>query len=143
MELVVDATILFTGLIGTGVTKDVIFSEAVKLYAPEYLLDEFERHKPRIKILSGLSSAEVELVLDKIKKRIKVVSKEKFDKYLLKANSLISDKEDIEYLALSISLNKMPIWSNDPHFKKQKEVKALTTEELVSKLKSLGYRFPD
>lgn len=56
MELVIDATILFCGLMGKGVTKDIIFSEFIRLYSPEYLFDEFEEHKSRIKNISGLSS---------------------------------------------------------------------------------------
>ncbi len=31
MELVIDATILFTGLIGKGVTKEIIFSKSLAL----------------------------------------------------------------------------------------------------------------
>lgn len=44
MELIVDASVLFTALIGTGVTKDIIFSKEVTLYAPEYLFEELAEH---------------------------------------------------------------------------------------------------
>jgi len=141
MKLIVDATVLFCGLIGKGVTKDIIFSDEIKLYAPEYLFEEFKEHKPRIKILSELSSNELDTLFDRLEKRIKPVSRFKFEKFLKQANSLISDKDDTEYLALSLVFNKMPIWSNDPHFKQQSLVKIFTTEELVKYLKSLGYKF--
>ena len=141
MELVIDATVLFTGLIGAGVTKDIISSGVVKLYSPEYLSDEFEKHKPRIEALSKLSSKEMDELFAKLKSKIKSVPKEKFDKFLKQANSLISDKDDTEYLALSLAFNKMPIWSNDPHFKEQSIVEVFNTKELVDKLKSLGYKF--
>jgi len=141
MELVIDATVLFTGLIGTGVTKEIIFSSKVKLYAPEYLFDEFEKHKSRIKKLSELSSDEIDLICKKLKQKIKSVPKENFDRFLKQANSLISDKEDTEYIALSLSLNKIPIWSNDPHFKEQALIEVLTTKQLVDKLKSSGHEF--
>lgn len=141
MELVVGATILFCALIGKGVTKEIIFSNAVKLYAPEYLFDEFEKHRPRVKILSGVSSSEFDELFDKLKNRIEQVSRLKFEKFLTQANSLISDKDDTEYLALSLTFNKVPIWSNDPHFKGQSVVKVFTTERLVKHLKSLGHKF--
>lgn len=140
MELVIDATVLFTGLIGTGVTKEIIFSEAVKLYAPESLFKEVEEHKSRIKMLSHISSIELDLLLNKLKQKIKSFSLLKYDKFLEQANSLISDKEDTEYLALALELG-MPVWSNDSHFKEQSEVEVFTTKELVDKLKSLGYEF--
>lgn len=141
MKLVIDATVLLTGLIGTGVTKEIVFSKSVELYAPEYLFEEFEKHKSRIKVLSKLSSDEVNLIFEKLRNKIKSVPKEEFAKYLAEANSLISDKEDTEYLALSLALNKMPIWSNDPHFKEQSKVKVFTTKQLVDKLKSSGHEF--
>ena len=141
MELIIDATVLFTGLIGTGITKDIIFSDAVKLYAPEYLFDEFVKHKSRIKELSGFSEQELNELFNKLESRIIIVPKDRFEEFLVEANSLISDKDDTEYLALSLSMNKTPVWSNDPHFKKQSVVKVFMTSELVKYLKSKGYEF--
>ena len=143
MELIVDATIIFTGFIGTGVTKDIIFSGMVELYSPEYIFDEVEEHKSRIISLSALSENEVDELLDEFKSKIKVISKEKFERFLLEANSLISDKDDTEYLALSLFMNKKPIWSNDSNFKEQSVVKVFTTTELVIHLKSSGYEFDE
>lgn len=144
MELIVDATVIFTGFMGKGVTKEIIFSDIVRLYAPEYLFDEVEEHKLKIKEFSALSENEVNELLDKFKSIIKIISKERFEKFLLGANLLISDKDDTEYLALSLSMNKTPVWSNDSHFKEQSIVKVYTTSELVKYLKSKGYEFfPD
>ncbi len=136
MELVIDATILFIGLIGKGVTKEIIFSKSVRLYCPEVLFNEAEEHKSRIKILSGLSSAELEALLGKLKGAIRIFPRHEYEEFLKEANNLISDPDDTEYLALSLALNKCPIWSNDPHFKEQSLVKVFTTEELVKSLKS-------
>ena len=136
MDLVVDATIIFTGIIGKGVTKEVIFSKSVRLYSPKALFDEVEEHKPRIKPLSGLSSAELDELLDNLKSTINLFPLSKYEKFLEEANSLISDPDDTEYLALSLSMNKCPIWSNDPHFKEQSLVEVFTTGELVKFLKS-------
>ena len=136
MELVIDATIVFTGIIGKGITKELIFSKSVKLHSPEALFNEVEEHKSRIKILSGLSSAELEDLLGKLKSTINPFPLSKYEKFLNEANKLISDPDDTEYLALSLSMNKCPIWSNDPHFKEQSLVKVFTTDELVKFLKS-------
>lgn len=141
MELIIDATILFCALIGKGVTKQIIFSKFIKLSCPETLFNEVEEHKPRIKELSRLSSVELEALLGELKKKIEPFKLSEYDKFLKQANSLISDKDDTEYLALSLAFNKMPIWSNDPHFKKQSIVEVFNTKELVDKLKSLGYKF--
>ena len=141
MELVIDASVLFTGLIGTGITKDIIFSNVVKLYAPEYLFEEFEEHKSGVKELSGLSLKELDLLFKKLKARITFVPRGGFDTFLKEANELVSDKDDTEYVALSLSMNKLPIWSNDQHFKEQSVVEVFMTPELVKHLKSAGHTF--
>ena len=138
MELVIDASILFTSLIGTGVTKDIIFSGVVMLYAPEYLFEELEKHKERVRELSGLASSEFDILVEKLKLVIQLVPKRHFDSLLKEANAMVSDKGDTEYVALALSMNKLPIWSNDPDFKEQSAVKVFNTAELVGHLKSCG-----
>jgi predicted nucleic acid-binding protein len=45
MNLVIDANILFALLIRKGKTEDIFFNDTIKLYAPEFMLDEFEKYK--------------------------------------------------------------------------------------------------
>jgi predicted nucleic acid-binding protein len=136
VELVIDASTVFTAIAGTGVTKDIIFLGSITLFAPEYMLEEIAKHTARLAGVAGLTEEEVETVLELIKSRITLVPKEAFDTFLAKANALIPDKDDTEYLALSLSKNNTPIWSNDNHFKKQDIVPVFTTAELVAELKS-------
>ena len=135
IEMIVDSGIIFTGLTGTGITKSLLFSKSLKLFAPEYLFDELKEHLSRIKLLSSLSSGEIDSLISKLRAHIKIVEKSKFEAFLDEANKLISDPSDTEYLALSLSMNKCPIWSNDPHFKEQSIVQVFTTYELVEFLK--------
>ncbi len=134
MQLVVDASIVFTALTGRGVTKDIIFSNDVELYAPEDLLDEIEEHWPRIKELSGLSEENLVRLFELIKLRTSIVQRNAFDVMLKEAVSLI-DKEDAPYIALSLALGKIAVWSNDSDLKRQQSVPVSTTSELVSHLK--------
>ena len=45
MDLVVDANILFAALIKDGITAKLLFLDDLHLYAPEFLLDEFNKHR--------------------------------------------------------------------------------------------------
>ncbi len=45
MDLIVDANILFAALIKNSMTAKLMFVERLHLYAPEFLLDEFEKHE--------------------------------------------------------------------------------------------------
>ena len=136
MELVIDAGIVFTGLIGFGITKKILFLKDLKLYSPGLLLDEINKHKLRILELSSLSSNEIEGVLKLIKERILFVPEKSYESFLEQANSSIPDKEDTAYLALALS-KSLPIWSNDEHFKRQSLIKVFNTKELVEELKSV------
>lgn len=140
MMLVIDAGIVFTALTGKGVTKELIFSPALTLFAPEFLFEEIEEHKSRILQASSLSQEELDMLLEIIKSRITLLPKESFENSLDHANTLISDKDDTEYLALALE-KSIPIWSNDPHFKEQSNTLTKTTAELVAHLKSEGYVF--
>ncbi len=140
MELIIDASILFCALIGKGVTKEIIFSTAIELFSPKNLFDELEEHNSRIKELSNLSSDEFTSLLGELCRKINIKPLSSYEKFLKQSNSLISDTDDTEYLALSLALNKMPVWSNDPHFKQQSLAKVFNTEELVKHLKSRGYK---
>jgi len=64
---------------------------------------------------------------------IEFVPKEEFGKYLEKAKEVCSDKDDSPYVALSLSLGKVPIWSNDKELKedcKEVGIRVLSTEEI-------------
>ena len=48
MDLVVDANILFSALIRDGLAFNFLFSGKFRLFAPEYIFTEFEKHKEEI-----------------------------------------------------------------------------------------------
>ena len=137
-RFIVDATELFTGLIGKGVTKELLFSQNLELFAPEFLFEELNKHKSRIALLSKLPLNDIDKLIARLQSRIKIVDKSKFESFLHEATSLIPDPDDTEYLALSLSMKNCPIWSEDPHFKKQSLVGVFSTKELVEYLKSKG-----
>ena len=138
MELVIDASIVFTAILGEGVTKDLIFLENLDLYVPEFFFTELKEHIRRLKEISKLSTDDFNEALNKIKSKIIVISKKNFNNFIEKAKKISVDENDAPYFALSLSKSKIPIWSNDHHFKKQQEIEIYTTIELVEYLKSIG-----
>lgn len=41
MELILDANILFSALIKSGLTRELMLNNELVLYAPEFMIDEF------------------------------------------------------------------------------------------------------
>ena len=64
LKLVVDASVLFTGLIGKGITKSLLFSDKLEIFAPEFLFEEFRKHNSRIKLISSLPVEDIELLIN-------------------------------------------------------------------------------
>jgi len=131
MELIIDVNILMSALVTTnGFTYDLIFREDLKLFAPEYLLEEFEEHKDEIIEKSGLTEEELDLFLSLISTRINFIEKQEFEQFIKKAEEVTPDLDDAEYFALALKLN-CPIWTNDKKLKGQEKIKIYSTSELV------------
>ncbi len=137
MILVVDAEVIFAALIARGFTLDLIkrlSDEGHELLSPDYLLEEIERRKSKIKKFSGLSDTELEFPLGLIFERIKLAEKSEYQSFIEKANPIASHPIDIPYFALALA-TKGAIWSNEKGFKRQKEIKVYTTEDIKKLLR--------
>ena len=138
MEFVIDATALLSVFMARGSTPNIIFIEGVDWLSPEKLKEEFIKHIDEIIPRSSLNESAVKELIEMVFSQIKIIKAESFEAWRKEAKSLIIDPDDTEYLALSLSKNKIPIWSNDPHFKEQSVVPVFKTGQLVKYLKSLG-----
>lgn len=135
MELIIDANIFMSALISVrGITFDIIFDDNIRLFAPEYLLQEIERHKGEILEKTGLSNEEFELFLSLISTKIEFVLESEFEKFIFEAKVICPDENDIDYFALALKLS-CGIWSNDKKLKNQDKIKVYSTEELIDLLK--------
>ena len=136
MLFVIDATALFSVLIGKSSSSNILFNEGIKWFSPEFLKEELKEHKEEIIAKSALKEDDFNTFVDLVFSQIKIINEDVFRDKRELAKSLISDPDDTEYLALSLALDKCPIWSNDPHFKEQSVARVFTTNELVEFLKT-------
>jgi predicted nucleic acid-binding protein len=130
MKFVIDTNIIISALIKPGKTREIIFENFFNFITPAYTLTEIEKYKREICIKSGMSVQELEEVINLLFKHIKILNPKVYSHLLLKASKLILDIKDIPFLASALSLN-CPIWSDDKHFQKQKEIKILTTKDIL------------
>jgi len=136
MQLIVDANILVAAFLKPAITRELLFDEKVKLFAPEYfgieieqLINKNKHFMRRIK----LNKEEIRELINFLFEPIEIVPEEEYSHFMNKAKQG-APFDDAPYLALSLAL-KIPIWSNDSAFKKQSLVKVYTTSELVQLLK--------
>ena len=133
MELVVDANILFSAIVKHSESRRLLCNPKLELYSPEFLLFELLKHEDEIIKKSGLNDAEFKQLIAILLSRISVIPQNEFEHFLKPALEISPDPEDTPFIALCLS-KKIPLWSNDKALKKQREVKVLTTEELLKLL---------
>lgn len=131
MELVIDANVFIAALISPhGHTACLFFLDFLRLYAPEFLLDELEKHKEEISAKAGLSEEDFRRASAILEARVKFVSLTELIVFFPSAKRISPDPDDMAYFALALKLC-CPLWSNDGQLKSQPEVKVFSTSELI------------
>ena len=137
MKLVVDANILFSFFKKDSFTRRFILSHPeIELFTSMYVFDELEEHKDEIKSKAKIDERVYVLSTKELSEYVTIMPLEEFKEFWEEAKQISPDPDDVEYLAVALSLN-CAIWSNDRNLKEgQSRIMVITTVEL-SKL--LGF----
>lgn len=130
MELVVDANILFAGLIKGSTTAILLFNPNLTLYSPEFVIEEFMKYSGLIQKKMKRTHKEFVTIMHLLHQVIKVVPEEDYELFMEEAKKISPDDKDIPYFALALR-RKCGIWSNDSELGKQGKVKIYRTKELL------------
>ena len=133
MKITVDANILFACIIREGNTRKLWFNSELILFAPRFILEEFEKYKSDIKKKTGLETADFNLLQQKILQQIQFVSDEELKPFLPASATLSKDEKDWLYFACALKENTV-IWSNDNEMKNQSRIIIKTTNELIEEI---------
>ena len=137
MKLVIDANIIFAALIKEGLTAELIISDELQLFAPEFLLEEISKYQDQIFEKTHRSKEKFEIFVQILNEYITFIPQKNINPFLEKANLFSPDPKDSVYLALALAL-KSAVWSNDKKLKEEQvQVKVLSTEDLINKTKIL------
>ena len=131
MDLVVDANVLFSILIKSGKTEEIMLEPELNLFCPEFIFEEFEKYKDEILRKTKRSEKEYKEVFEVVKAKITTIPNEETEIHMDEARRICPDQKDADYFALALKL-KCPVWSNDKQVKnKQNEIRVYNTEELI------------
>ena len=134
MNLIIDANILFSVLIRSGKTEELLFDSRLNLFAPEFIFEEFLKYKEFILNKTNRINEEFETLINILEKRINLIENYKLNKYLFNAKNITPDKNDALYFACALYLN-CAIWSNDKLLKSQNEILIYSTTDLLKLFK--------
>ena len=131
MDVVIDANIMFAALIKKNDTSKLMFSDKLKLHAPDFIFDEFSKYKDVLLEKTHRLEDEFFHLVSIFKQRINVVPKNEYQEYLEKGREIAPDPKDDAYFALALKLN-VPIWTHDKRSKeKQAIIEIITTKDLL------------
>ena len=132
MELVLDANILFSALIKSGLTRELMLNTEIIIYTPEFIIEEFLKHLDELENKVNVEKEELKLVVTKLitTSNIRIVPLEEIKEFVKKAEEISPDPDDVLYFATALKLN-CGIWSNDKKLKKQSVVKVYSTGDLA------------
>ena len=131
MELVIDANILFAALIRKNITSELLLHDDFHFYAPEYLIEEFKKHRTSIKEKTDIEDHVFEDLLSVYQQRIQLIPQDEIKPFIQMAKHISPDIDDVAYFALALKLH-IPIWSNDKDLKeKQSTITVYSTRELL------------
>jgi len=131
MELVVDTNILISFFRDNPVKFIILNSAQLKLELcfPEHCWKELINIKSALLKYSKLSPDKLDLAIENLKGFVKIIPDELSKEFESQAKELIHDK-DVPIFALALKLN-CPIWSNEPAFKEQSEIKVFSTRDMI------------
>ncbi len=131
-SIVIDTNIFISALIKDSLTRELIINSPFNLFFPEYEFTEIKNNKEEIIKKSGLSEIELINLIRHLLKHVKIIKNSRIIKYRTKADEIMKniDEDDAVFVAVALTLN-CPIWSDDGHFQKQKEIKVFTTKEII------------
>jgi predicted nucleic acid-binding protein len=132
MNIVIDTNIFISALIKDGLTRDIIINSPFKLFIPEQEIIELKRYEELIINKSGITKKNLIGLIKKLLNYITIIRNDNLIMYKCEAEKIIGkiDEDDVPFIAAALSL-KCPIWSEDKHFQKQKEIKVLTTKDIL------------
>jgi len=132
MNLIIDTNIFISALIKEGLVRGLIVHSPFNLFIPEQELIEIKRYEKLISEKSGKSIGEIRDLIRKLLRYVSIIRNEFLLYYNNQAESIMEkiDNDDVIFIAAALALN-CPIWSEDKHFQKQKEIKIFNTNDIL------------
>jgi predicted nucleic acid-binding protein len=131
MDLVIDTNIIIAALLRRGTTRNLVFSSFLGLYAPEHITHEIAKYTQELMEKAGMDSDSFDAALSIVLSQISILPRSAFSHKLGEAAKIcLQHPEDTPFVALAVHLN-IPVWTHDKAFSRHKEIKTISTEELL------------
>ena len=138
MKLVIDTNRLIAALLKSSANREIILSEKIEFYSPEYMIKEIEKHRKYLMNKSKLNKEDFNFLLLTLLEKVTLVPFKEFQEKYKDAVKIMSniDINDSAFIALGLALKADGIWTEDKDFYEQNILKVYSTNELFSLIKT-------
>lgn len=133
MLIVADANELFSALIARNKTLEMFLHNSLEIISPSFIIQEFREHLDEISIRAKITPHEAMTFAVILMQKVRLIDVKDYEDFLKEAQSLISDLDDIDYIALALKFN-CSLWSEDKGIRDNSKVKVMNTKELLQSL---------
>ena len=138
MRIIIDSNTLFSALIKDSTTRQLILKYDDTFLFPSYIFEEMKKHENELYKKSGMNKKDFNTFLNLILKKVEIVPKATLYPYKKEAQELVKniDPDDATFIACALAYPNSIIWSNDKKLKKLKDIKVLSTKEIIKIIKA-------
>jgi predicted nucleic acid-binding protein len=129
MRIILDSNILLAALIKDSITRKIVMSKKWDYFYPLISIQELVKYSGLVIRKTGISLQTYNKLLNHLLSRITLVHTEKIQKHIEEAKNMISDPDDIVFVALQLTIPNSIIWSDDSDFDTVSNV--LKTKDVV------------
>ncbi len=137
MEVIANTNRIIAALVKDGISRRIILSGKFNMPPADIGIKEVSKYRPAIMKKAELTDEQFDGVMARLMSKIEVVNENDVPPQVFREAAKIMDsvdKDDTPFIALSLSLGKTPIWTDDKHFMAQNAIKIFTTKELAGML---------
>ena len=135
LRFVVDTNVLFSVFKCDSGTRKIIYGHEfeLELHSPLFAVSELKELKDVVIKKAKISEAQFYQILEELNERIFLWPIESYVEFIPIAEKITPDPDDVPFVALALKLNAY-LWSNDKRLKEVKEIKVLSTSEIIKML---------
>lgn len=131
MRIVIDTNRIIASLIRDSTSRKILLNENFSFVTPDHSFFEIYKHEEEIREKANVTHEGFEILIALIFEKIEVIPKSDYISFINESKRLISDMDDVPFIAVSLALRTDGIWSDDKHFQQQADVRVYRTGDIA------------
>ena len=131
-KLIVNTNRIIAALIRDSVSRKLMYHADLEFLGINFSMKEIEKHRSYIIEKAKIDAETFEKLLEQITRRVTFIMDELIYLHIEEANKIMFtiDPDDVPFIAAALATGA-DIWSDDPHFMKQRKIRIWKTADLT------------